>query len=448
MKQYFVITFLFTQLFAFDGYLRQNEVSSCQDECSQYYIEPEIDGGFGTVPIFFQDSNINIELYMNRFVEIDLGQEVTCVECSAFEVLEIQLSTDCDFVVECFVDPCSVAEECGINTPVACEANYCGGCNADFYDLDGNLVDCSLTIENNIEGRWHLVGYEENVMYQFEDNYRYSIYSTDGTFGDIEDAGGSPNPYAVQEDIITIDLFFGTIVNYQMNFMCDGQVVEFKNIDYGTIHSTHFREGYDYQESPCNDNSTLGDLNGDGIIDILDIILLVNIILADEYNSIADLNEDGELNILDVVIMVNLVLYDEPSICDGLTEVELWGGWYDIESTTFIGLQGQGLTGSIPPEIGCLTNLTNLWLYNNQLTGEIPVEIGSLTNLTFLDLYNNQLIGTVPPEIGSLTNLIFLSLLGNQLAGGIPQVVCDLIESNNLDMTYILEGNNLINTCE
>ena len=81
--------------------------------------------------------------------------------------------------------------------------------------------------QDTIEGRWHLVGYEDNIMYQFEDNYRYSIYSTDGTFGDIEDAGGTPNPYTVVEDIITIDLFFGTIVNYQMNFMCDGQDVEF-----------------------------------------------------------------------------------------------------------------------------------------------------------------------------------------------------------------------------
>jgi hypothetical protein len=108
--------------------------------------------------------------------------------------------------------------------------------------------------QDTIEGRWHLVGYEDNVMYQFEDNFRYSIYSVDGTFGDLEDAGGSPNPYTVEEDIITIDLFFGTIVNYQMNFMCEGQVVEFRNIDYGTIHSTHFREGYEYENSPCNDS--------------------------------------------------------------------------------------------------------------------------------------------------------------------------------------------------
>ena len=38
-------------------------------------------------------------------------------------------------------------------------------------------------------------------------------------------------------------------------------------------------------------------------------------ILSDEYNSIADLNEDGELNILDVVIIVNLVLFGDDDTC-------------------------------------------------------------------------------------------------------------------------------------
>ena len=79
--------------------------------------------------------------------------------------------------------------------------------------------------QDAIEGRWHLVGYEDNVMYQFENNYRYSIYSIDGTFGDLDDAGGTPNPYTVLESIITIDLFFGNIVSYQMIFHCDGQIV-------------------------------------------------------------------------------------------------------------------------------------------------------------------------------------------------------------------------------
>ena len=66
---------------------------------------------------------------------------------------------------------------------------------------------------------------------------------------------------------------------------------------------------------PVNDSGIQGDLNGDGMIDILDIIILVNMILDDEYNSIADFNEDSEVNILDVVTIVNLVLFGDDSTC-------------------------------------------------------------------------------------------------------------------------------------
>ena len=119
-----------------------------------------------------------------------------------------------------------------------------------------------LFAQYEIEGRWHLVGYEDLVMYQFVDTepfadagWRYTLYSVDGNFGDLDDAGGSPNPYSIVDDVITIDMFFGTIVNYQMNFRCDGQVVEFINIDYDTIHSTLFREGFDYFNSDCEEVS-------------------------------------------------------------------------------------------------------------------------------------------------------------------------------------------------
>jgi len=47
-----------------------------------------------------------------------------------------------------------------------------------------------------------------------------------------------------------------------------------------------------------------------------------------------------------------------------------------------------------------------------------------------------------------LTKLAGLFLIYNQLSGEIPQAVCDLIESNNLNMNDILTGNNLINTCD
>ena len=106
--------------------------------------------------------------------------------------------------------------------------------------------------------------------------------------------------------------------------------------------------------------------------------------------------------------------------------VDLWGNCYSIEYTTVINLPDSGLTGEIPPEIGNLTNLTELRLGGNQLTGSIPSEIGNLTNLTSLNLYGNQLTGSIPSEIRKLTNLTFLNLSNNQLTGEIPVIICDL----------------------
>ena len=67
-------------------------------------------------------------------------------------------------------------------------------------------------------------------------------------------------------------------------------------------------------------------------------------------------------------------------------EVELWDECYSIENTTILNLPVNGLTGSIPPEIGNLTNLESLEVANNQLTGSISSEIENLNNLVHLHL--------------------------------------------------------------
>ena len=54
-----------------------------------------------------------------------------------------------------------------------------------------------------------------------------------------------------------------------------------------------------------------GDLNFDGNINIVDIVLLINFILEDQYSSIGDLNSDGLLNIQDVVLIIELILESE-----------------------------------------------------------------------------------------------------------------------------------------
>ncbi len=52
-----------------------------------------------------------------------------------------------------------------------------------------------------------------------------------------------------------------------------------------------------------------GDQNGDGINNVLDVVLLVNCVLGEECNEcVGDLNQDGILNVLDVVLLVNGIL--------------------------------------------------------------------------------------------------------------------------------------------
>ena len=57
------------------------------------------------------------------------------------------------------------------------------------------------------------------------------------------------------------------------------------------------------------DNILLGDINSDGIINILDVVSMVNIVLGNlEWVDAADYNSDGIINILDIVSIVNFIL--------------------------------------------------------------------------------------------------------------------------------------------
>ena len=115
------------------GYLKQVEASFCMDDCSQYMLEEE-DGSFAT---FLANTNdINLDYFINRYVEIESGGEYQCIECNAMIIDGISISNSCEFPVQCFADPCAVAPECELNTPVDCVSSYCGGCYADFYNLE------------------------------------------------------------------------------------------------------------------------------------------------------------------------------------------------------------------------------------------------------------------------------------------------------------------------
>lgn len=70
--------------------------------------------------------------------------------------------------------------------------------------------------------------------------------------------------------------------------------------------------------------------------------------------------------------------------------------------------------------------VTALSLPGNNLTGSLPAELGSMTNLERLHLDNNQLSGTIPSELGNLSSVRTMYLQGNQLTGALPQTFTQL----------------------
>jgi len=57
----------------------------------------------------------------------------------------------------------------------------------------------------------------------------------------------------------------------------------------------------------------IGDINADGDVNILDVVLLANAVLTGNYLSEGDINGDGMNNVLDIVGMVNIILDGPPT---------------------------------------------------------------------------------------------------------------------------------------
>ncbi len=56
------------------------------------------------------------------------------------------------------------------------------------------------------------------------------------------------------------------------------------------------------------EQSIMGDINNDFLINIQDVVLLINMILSNQTDSSADLNSDGTINVLDAIQLINIIL--------------------------------------------------------------------------------------------------------------------------------------------
>ena len=100
------------------------------------------------------------------------------------------------------------------------------------------------------------------------------------------------SPYGQHKQVVILDY--------------DGEIIGYITLNSGVNNSAkNYIRGIleeHYQQS------IVGDINGDSIVNVQDIILLVNSILNGGTDSSCDINSDGIINILDVVQIINIIL--------------------------------------------------------------------------------------------------------------------------------------------
>ena len=99
------------------------------------------------------------------------------------------------------------------------------------------------------------------------------------------------SPYGLDHYLVILD--------YNGNYIDHIDVFSLGNSEKSQIRS--ILEEY-YQQS------IIGDVNGDSVINVQDIVLTVNLVMSGEYNSAADLNSDSVINVLDIVQIINIIL--------------------------------------------------------------------------------------------------------------------------------------------
>ena len=83
------------------------------------------------------------------------------------------------------------------------------------------------------------------------------------------------------------------------------------------------------------------DLNGDGEVNVTDLVVLIDLVLSGTYDPTADLNGDGEVNVTDIVILVNAILSDGKARSKETATVTDAHDWVSLDA---MGSNGFGLS--------------------------------------------------------------------------------------------------------
>ncbi|XP_047938628.1 receptor-like protein kinase 5 [Salvia hispanica] len=166
-------------------------------------------------------------------------------------------------------------------------------------------------------------------------------------------------------------------------------------------------------------------LSGDFPISLCDLPSLSNLSLSNNsINSSLPAAVSACRNLVSLDLSQNLLVGPIPSSLS------------DLPFLRYLNLEGNSFSGQIPPSFGTFRQLETLILTENLLTGPIPAGLGNITTLKRLLLaYNHFSPSPIPPELGSLINLEELWISDSGLTGPFPPSLGRLKRLRNLDLS-------------
>ena len=226
-----------------------------------------------------------------------------------------------------FADPCSApwlgAAHSGAPGEVNCAGCHSGSINSGPGSIN-YLIGNGTSSYSPSELYTILFSMEEDNVNQFgfqtvalkaSNNTNvgtFSLTDTDETRLIEDDHNGSDRIY-VGHTICGADT--DTIGEKQWNFQWQAPSQDIGSIQFylsaiatNHNHSTSGDDTYTQIITLTPQNVVLGDINNDGVINVLDAIEVVSLVLNGEYSEIVDMNYDDTINILDIIEIIYIIL--------------------------------------------------------------------------------------------------------------------------------------------
>ena len=279
------------------GYLNGDLVGCTDSDACNYDPDAEEDDGSCEYPEGTCDCD---DVPIDDYCDCDGNMIDECGECGSdgYPCDEIIINFD-EVDAPCnFVDTSPINDEYfelgvmfeGVDGNSGHILNECGN-----FGLSGYSPPNFLAFANSLTGLIQKISFINNepnyvelgVACRYPGTFTMSAYSTD-TLLAIDVATNASNNAFYE----TLSIESSDEIAYVM--------IEFNPVSTGVFVIDDLMFSYS--------NTASGDLNGDGEVNIYDIIILISLVFDGEYNESGDVNGDGILNIADCVLLVDLIL--------------------------------------------------------------------------------------------------------------------------------------------